>query len=78
MLPNIKKDKVPNIYKNNWKKSQSIRKEDSKEHQNIINNSNGSIRIQERGYEINGKVPKSITKNKKYNNKSENKTINIT
>ena len=78
LLPNIKKDKVPNIYKNNWKKSQSIRKEDSKEHQNIINNSNGSIRIQERGYEINGKVPKSITKNKKYNNKSENKKINIT
>ena len=75
LLPNIKKDKVPNIYKNNWKKSQRIRNEDSKEHQNIINNSNGNIRIQERGYEINGKVPKSISKNKKYNNKSENKKI---
>jgi NIMA (never in mitosis gene a)-related kinase len=75
LLPNIKKEKVPNIYKNNWKKSQSIRNEDSKDHQNIINNSNGSIRIIERGYEINGKAPKSISKNKKYNNKSENKKI---
>ena len=75
MITNIKKEKVPNIYKNNWKKSQSIRNEDSKDHQNIINNSNGSISIIERGYEINGKAPKSISKNKKYNNKSENKKI---
>jgi len=75
LLPNIKKDKVPNIYKNNWKKSQSIRDEDSKEHQNIINSSNGSIKIQDRRYDYNGRIPKSISKNKKSNNKSENKKI---
>ena len=75
LLPNIKKDKVPNLHKNNWKKSQSIRNEDSKDHQNINNNSNGSIKIIERGYENNGRIPKSISKNKKYNNKSENKKI---
>ena len=75
LLPNIKKDKVPNLHKNNWKKSQSIRNEDSKDHQNINNNSNGSIKIIERGYENNGRIPKSISKNKKYINKSENKKI---
>ena len=75
LLPNIKKDKVPNLHKNNWKKSQSIRNEDSKDHQNINNNSNGSIKIIERGYENIGRIPKSISKNKKYNNKSENKKI---
>ena len=75
LLPNIKKDKVPNLHKNNWKKSQSIRNEDSKDHQNINNNSNGSIKIIERGYENIGRIPKSISKNKKYINKSENKKI---
>ena len=68
LLPNIKKEKVPNIYKNNWKKkSQSIRDEDSKEHINIINNSNGSIKIQENRYGYHERLPQSIPRN---NNKN--------
>ena len=47
LLPNIRKDKIPKRYKNNWnKKSQSIKNEDNKDtnnsNSNINYNSNGS------------------------------------
>ena len=73
LLPNIKKEKTPNIYKNNWKKkSQSIRDEDSKEHINIVNNSNRSLKPENR-YEYHQKLPQSIPRNNKnyINYKSE-------
>ena len=67
LLPNIKKEKTPNIYKNNWKKkSQSIRDEDNKEPIKKINNSsNKSVKIQENKYQY---LPQSIQKNKNYIN----------
>ena len=69
LLPNIKNDKMPNINKDNWKKkSQSIRNEDSKEHINIINNSNGSLNIEDKRYQYREKLPQSIPRNKNYLN----------
>ena len=71
LLPNIKKDKMPNICKdNNWKKkSQSIRNEESKEHINVINNSNGSLNIEDKRYQQHReKLPQSIPRNKNYMN----------
>ena len=70
LLPNIKKEKTPNIYKNNWKKkSQSIRDEDNKEPiKKINNNSNKSVKIQENKYEYHEKLPQSIQRNKNYIN----------
>ena len=71
LLPNIKKEKNPN--KNNWKKkSQSISDEDSKDHINIVNNSNGNIGPENR-YEHHQKLPQSIPRNnnKNYVYKSE-------
>jgi len=69
LLPNIKNDKMPNINGDNWKKkSQSIRNEDSKEHINIINNSNGSLNIEDKKYQYREKLPQSIPRNKNYLN----------
>ena len=70
LLPNIKKEKIPLINKNNWKKkSQSIRDEDSKEPIKIINNnSNKSVKIQDNKYEYHDRHPQSIQKNKNYMN----------
>ena len=70
LLPNIKKEKTPNIYKNNWKKkSQSIRDEDNKEPIKKINNSsNKSVKIQENKYEYHERLPQSIQRNKNYIN----------
>jgi len=69
LLPNIKNDKMPNINRDNWKKkSQSIRNEDSKEHINIINNSNGSLNIEDKKYQYREKLPQSIPRNKNYLN----------
>ena len=73
LLPNIKKEKTPNVYNNNWKKkSQSIRDEDNKEHINIVNNSNRSLKPENR-YEYHQKLPQSIPRNNKnyINYKSE-------
>ena len=69
LLPNIKNDKMPNINRDNWKKkSQSIRNEDSKDHINIINNSNGSLNIEDKKYQYREKLPQSIPRNKNYLN----------
>ena len=62
---------MPNICKdNNWKKkSQSIRNEESKEHINVINNSNGSLNIEDKRYQQHReKLPQSIPRNKNYMN----------
>ena len=70
LLPNIKNDRTPNNYKNNWKKkSQSIRDDnDNKEQININNNSNGSM-DQDKKFEYHDRYPKSIPRrNKIYNN----------
>ena len=80
LLPNIKKEKVPNIYKNNWKKNQSITDEDNKEQVNYINNSNRNIHLVENRYEHHQRLPQSIPKNKNYiNYKNEllNKDSNL-
>ena len=74
LLPNIKKDKIPNIYKNNWKKSQSIRNEESKDHINIINNSNGNIK-QDNKYEYKERY-KSLPKNNNNNIDNRNQLLN--
>ena len=65
-------DLLPNINKNNWKnKEHSIGSEESKDHNNI-NNSNGSIKIQDKKYQYHERVPKSIPRNKnKLNIKNE-------
>ena len=69
LLPNIKKEKIPNIYKNNWKKkSQSIRDEETKETVKIINNSNRSIKMQENKIDYHERLPQSIPRNKNYIN----------
>ena len=74
LLPNIKKEKMPIIYKNNWKKkSQSIGDDESKDNINIVNNSNGSIPIHENRYKYHERLPQSIPRNNKnyINYKSE-------
>jgi len=67
LLPNIKNPK------NNWKKSQSIRDDDSKDHINMINNSNGSVKLQENKYEYHERYPKSIPRNNNKKNIINNK-----
>ena len=69
LLPNIKNERTPNNYKNNWKKkSQSIRDDnDNKEQININNNSNGSVH-QDKKYEYRDRYPKSIPR-RNYNYK---------
>ena len=74
LLPNIKKEQKSKIYKNNWKKkNQIIRNEDNKQNINIINNSNGNIKIQDNRYEYYGGHPEVLLKNKNYviNNKND-------
>ena len=71
LLPNIKKDKMPNLYKDsNWKKkSQSIRNEDSKDHINVLSiNNKGSINVEDKRYLYREKLPQSIPRNKNYIN----------
>ena len=82
LLPNIRKDKIPKRYKNNWnKKSQSIKNEDNKDTNNSNSNinynsngsSNGNIKIIDNKYEIYDRHPQSLPKNKGviYSNKNE-------
>ena len=74
LLPSINKE-MPNIYKNNWKKkAQNMGSEEDKEVSNIINNSNGSIKSQEKKYEYHERLPKSIPK--KNNKIIKNELIN--
>ena len=71
---------MPNIYKNNWKKkSQNIRDDDSKDNINIVNNSKGSIPINENRYNYHKRLQQSIPRNNKnyinYKNELLNKDI---
>ena len=71
---------MPNIYKNNWKKkSQNTRDDDSKDNINIVNNSKGSIPINENRYNYHERLPQSIPRNNKnyinYKNELLNKDI---
>ena len=60
LLPNINKE-MPNNYKKNWKKkAQNMGNDEEKDVSNIINNSNGSIKSQEKRYECHERLPKSI------------------
>ena len=73
-LPKIRKEKITNALRNNYRnKNKSLGIEDSKEQNSINNNSNGSIKIQENRYEYQERIPNSIKKQKNiiYNNKIE-------